>query len=175
MLTAMRLSRDMIDDLTITEDYSAEKLRLEMSPPRNDDGITRLRPPPPPGSITADQYHLPGHVCSYTGSRSADTVDLVAATSTPIYCPSSRRLAPVRSTEYVFSAPYSRAESTCGRPCGVQLSYETPSRPARLSPPPGAAPTSAAATTEGKAGQEATSAGKNAQRHGLISFGMSST
>ena len=174
MMTSMRLSRDVVDDLAMTEDYATEKLRLEMSP-RSDDGITRLRPPPPPAAVTSDQYHLPGHVCAFTGSRSADTVDLVAAAATPIYCPSSRRLAPVRSTEYVFSAPYSRADSVCGRTCGVQLAYETPSRPGRSSPSPGTAPVSAAAVTEGKPGHEAASAGKLAQRRGLVSFGVSST
>jgi len=85
----MRLSRDVVDDLTTADDYSTEKLRLEMSP-RDSDGLTRLRPPPPPTAITPDQYHVPGHVCPYSsgGGRSADTVDLVAA-ATPIYWPHS--------------------------------------------------------------------------------------
>ena len=172
MMTSMRLSRDVVDDLAMTDDYATEKLRLEMSP-QNDDGITRLRPPPPPGAVTADQYHLPGHECPYTGSRSADTVDLVAA-ATPIYCPSSRRLTPVRSTEYVFSAPYSRSDSVCSRPC-VQLAYETPSRPSRWSPSPGTASASVAGVTEAKPGREAGSTAEHAQRRGLVSFGVSST
>jgi len=97
-MTSLRRSRDVIDDVivgTTADDYAAaaEKLRLELAPVRAaaaDDGVTRLRPPPPP-------------LCAYTGPGG---VDLVAA-STPIYCPSSRRLAPppaLRSTEYVFSA-----------------------------------------------------------------------
>ena len=173
MMTSMRLSRDLADDMGMTDDYATEKLRLEMSP-RNDDGVTRLRPPPPPASVTSDQYHLPGHVCPYSSSRSADTVDLVAA-ATPIYCPTSRRLAPVRSTEYVFSAPYSRVDSVCSRAC-VQLAYETPSRPERLPPSPaGTAPASLAVVTEAKPGHETGSVGENVQRHALVSFGVAST
>ena len=168
MMTSMRLSRDVVDDLAMTDDYATEKLRIELSP-RNEEGLTRLRPPPPPASVTPDQYH----VCSYAGSRSADTVDLVAA-ATPIYCPSSRRLAPVRSTEYVFSAPYSRSEPVCSRAC-VQLAYETPSRPGRLSPLPGTGPASGVAATEVKTAREAAPAGDHAQRRGLVSFGVAST
>ena len=166
----------MVDDMAMTEDYATEKLRLELSPRGDEGGITRLRPPPPPAAVTADQYHLPGHVCAYSASRSADTVDLVAAAATPIYCPSSRRLAPVRSTEYVFSAPYSRSDSVCSRTCGVQLAYETPSRPGRSSPSLGPAPSSGVGVTEVKPGQESTApGGKLAQRRGLVSFGVSST
>jgi len=170
MMTTMRLSRDIGDDLAITDDYATEKLRLEMSP-RNDDGITRLRPPPPPAAVTSDQHHLAGHVCPFTGSRSADTVDLVAA-ATPIYCPSSRRLAPVRSTEYVFSAPYSHADSVCSRAC-VQLAYETPSRPGRLSPCP--ASMASTSVTEAKTSYDPGSMTEHAQRRGLVSFGVAST
>jgi len=156
-MTSMRLSRDVVDDLVTTDDYATEKLRLEMSPPRVDDAVTRLRPPPPP-AVTTDQYRGAGHVCPYSGAgRSADTVDLVAA-ATPIYCPSSRRLAPVRSTEYVFSAPCSRADSALS----VQLAYETPSRPARPHPSPG----------DVKPVREAA---ELAQRRAMVSFGVTST
>ena len=163
-MTSMRLSRDVVDDLVLTDDYAAEKVRLETSS-RSDDGVTRLRPPPPP--VAVDQYHVPGHVCPYSAgsSHSADTVDLVAA-ATPIYCPSSRRLAPVRSTEYVFGAPFSRAaDSGFSRAC-VQLAYETPSRPVRPHPSPGPA------STDAKPGHEA---GDHAQRRALVSFGVAST
>jgi len=166
-MTSMRLSRDVVDDLAVTDDYATEKLRLELQSPRNDDGVTRLRPPPPPSSTAPDQCRAPGHLCPYTGGHSADTVDLVAA-ATPIYCPSSRRLAPVRSTEYVFSSvPYSRAESVCSRAC-VQLAYETPSRP-------GTGPASGIGLTEFKPGHEAPSTGEQGQRRGLVSFGVAST
>lgn len=155
-MTSLRMSRDAVDDLALTDDYAAEKLRLEMttstssSQPRNDDGLTRLRPPPPP-VVASDPYH----VCPYSGGgRTADTVDLVA---TPIYCPSSRRLGPVRSTEYVFSAPsYPRTDSVCSRTC-VQLAYEAPSRPGVSS------------------GVAAGSAVEHAQRRPLGSFGVAST
>jgi len=192
MMPSMRLSRDVVDDLTLTDDYATEKLRLEMSPPRSDDnGVTRLRPPPPPSGVTAaDQYHLPalgGHVCPYSGgARAADTVDLVAGVSTPIYCPSSRRLAPagVHSTEYVFSAPYSRAQSsTCG---GLlhQLAGDPrpPSRSGKPYPSPclgAVVPASAAAgLTESKLGLElggSVAAMDHAQRRGLVSFGSAAS
>ena len=163
-MTSLRRSRDVIDDVivgTTADDYAAaaEKLRLELTPVRAaaaDDGVTRLRPPPPP-------------LCAYTGPGG---VDLVAA-STPIYCPSSRRLAPppaLRSTEYVFSAApcNSRppaADSPFIRTC-VQLAYETP--PARQHPQP--APAAA-----GAAPADAKPARLDAQRRALSSFGVAST
>ena len=102
-------------------------------------------------------------------------VDLVA---TPIYCPSSRRLTPGRSTEYVFSssAPYSRPpDSVCGGRGVIQLAaYETPS-PRTLALPcvggseAGGTPScGVGAATEGKQPGQETITGKQAQRRGLV-------
>ena len=157
-------SHDVVDDVVMTEcDYAAEKLRLELS---RDDAVptTRLRPPPPPGAAGVDQYH----VCAYSGGPPAADVDLV----TPIYCPSSRRLAhAVRSTDYVFSAASSRfaaggggsGDSPLGRgACGVQLAYETPA----------SGPPTRQTTIDLKPAHDVT---ELAQRRALVSFAVNTS